>query len=119
MLDAWLPDIVIRPFTECSVLKKRSKFASTNLTFILSPEIMSPPKEEFGYTESAWPPSDDEGTPFRGKRVEEKKRNHWKLSFVVSSLGFLIVATFYVKLWIHSTGLESELRGLKPELFPC
>jgi hypothetical protein len=86
-----------------------------------SPTNMSHHEKDYDNTESAWPLSDDESTPFRREPASVHKR-YLKLGRVIAVgvvLSHIILGGFYMKLKFHYMELESRVRELQPELFPC
>ncbi|KAI4624451.1 hypothetical protein J4E83_004125 [Alternaria metachromatica] len=81
---------------------------------------MSDHEKDIDNTEAAWPPSDDESTPFRGKPVLVHSRYPIVVRFIAVTvvLSYVIFGGLYLKLKLHSMDLESQIRGLQPELFP-
>jgi hypothetical protein len=71
------------------------------------------------FDDSASPLSNDESTPFQGTRMKSVHTKSTKILAIIITLGYLALGGMYIRIHIQYSSLESEVRNLRPELFPC
>lgn len=63
--------------------------------------------------------SDNGSEPFQVKPVRSNHNKCSRLGAIFVALGYLILGALSISLWVRFKRLESEVRILEPELFPC
>jgi len=71
------------------------------------------------FDDSASTLSDDESTPFQKKGKKSVNTRSTKILAFLITLGYLILGAMHISVRVQYSTLKSEVRRLRPELFPC